>query len=221
MSFTLKVIDLWKGYNGNRVLTGCSFSFSGKGVYVLTGPNGSGKSTFLRICALLENPDRGEVLYFSRNGQLKKDMELRRKITLVLPRIGIFNTTVSRNLAYGLKVRGIGKEEVEKRVDRYLEAFGLLHRKKQNALSLSSGETQRLGIARAMVTEPEILFLDEPTASVDQENTVMIERLILAMKEQDRPTVVMTTHDKDQAHRLADNLLRIKDGKISLDFQAT
>ncbi len=215
MSFSLKIVDLWKGYNGNVVLKSCSHVFSGKGVYVLTGPNGSGKSTFLRICALLEEPDRGEVLYFSGNGPLKKDMELRRKITLVLPRIGIFNTTVFRNLAYGLKIRGVGKEEVEKRVDKYLEAFGLLHRKKQNALSLSSGETQRLGIARAMVTEPEILFLDEPTASIDQENTAMIERLIADMKAQGRPTVIMTTHDNDQAHRLADVLLRIEDGKIT------
>lgn len=214
MSLTLKAVDLWKGYNGNGVLRGCSFTSSGKGIYVLTGPNGSGKSTFLRICALLEEPDRGEVLYFSENGPLNKDMELKRKITLVLPRVGIFNTTVFNNLSYGLKVRGIAKDEMERRVGRYLEMFGLLHRKKQNALSLSSGETQRLGIARAMVTEPEILFLDEPTASVDLENALMIERLILDMKRQGRPTVFMTTHDNDQARRLADNLLQIENGLI-------
>ena len=81
-------------------------------------------------------------------------------------------------------------------------------------MTLSSGETQRLGIARALILEPEILFLDEPTASVDQENTEIIESIVHAMKKEGRTTVIMTTHDREQAERLADSLLIMKDGRI-------
>jgi tungstate transport system ATP-binding protein len=83
-------------------------------------------------------------------------------------------------------------------------------------LTVSSGEAQRLGIARALVIEPEILFLDEPTASVDQKNTDIIEGIIRKMQKERKITVVMTTHYKDQASRLADYLLVMKDGEICL-----
>jgi tungstate transport system ATP-binding protein len=103
---------------------------------------------------------------------------------------------------------------VEERVRRTIAFVGLEKRRDQNALTLSSGETQRLGIARALVLEPEILFLDEPTASVDQENTEIIESIIGAMKKDGRTAVIMTTHDREQAERLADRLLLLKHGSI-------
>ncbi|PKL51596.1 MAG: ABC transporter ATP-binding protein [Nitrospira bacterium HGW-Nitrospira-1] len=209
MNLRLAITHISKSYEGKTVLNDCSFSFDRKGVYILTGPNGSGKSTFLRIAALIESPDRGEVRYFSDDEVLENDILLRRRMTLVLPRIGLFNTTVYGNMAYGLKVMGMQKKEREEKVCGYLEAFGLLHKKKQNALTLSSGESQRLGIARAMVTEPDLLFLDEPTASVDQKNSELIEEIILKMKKQGNPTVIMTTHDTGQAERLADFRIRI------------
>lgn len=214
MSLTLKVSDVWKDYNGVPVLKGCSFSMDKAGVYILTGTNGSGKSTFLRICGLLEYPDRGVIDYSSGQKTLEKDIELKRKITLVLPRVGVFNTSVFNNAAYGLKIRGMAKNLIEERVNTQLESLGLLNKKNNNAFTLSSGEIQRLGIARAMVTEPAVLFLDEPTASVDRKNSGIIEGIILKMKEAGRPALVMTTHDMAQANRLADNLMVIEDGRI-------
>lgn len=114
MSLKLAVSSIWKGYAGNNVLQDCSFLFDIYGTYVIMGPNGCGKSTFLRICALLEEPDRGEVSYFSEETIFKKDMELRRRITLVLPKVGIFNATVFNNVAYGLKIRGMEDMQREK-----------------------------------------------------------------------------------------------------------
>ncbi|MEW6328329.1 MAG: ABC transporter ATP-binding protein [Thermodesulfobacteriota bacterium] len=214
MILRLTAFNICKSYNGETVLKDCSFSFDKSGAYVLMGPNGSGKSTFLRICVLLEEPDAGEIMYFSGADALKKDIELRRRTTLLLPRVGVFNATVFKNVAYGLRIRGIKRPEIKEKVDEALEFVGLIHKRNHNARLLSSGETQRLGIARAMVIEPEIFFLDEPTASVDQKNTDIIENIILKMKERGKSIVVITTHDLAQANRLADWLILLKDGGI-------
>ena len=234
MSLRLTISDVWKSYNGKTALNACSFSFDGNGVYILTGSNGSGKSTLLRICSLIESPDKGEVNYFSgdipphpplpmgelkesvssEGNVLKKDIELRRRITLVLPGIGVFNTTVFNNAAYGPKIRGNKSKEIEGKVNDVLKFVGLIHKKNHNALTLSSGETQRLGIARAMVIEPEMLFLDEPTASIDNENTKIVEDIILNMKKEGRSKIIIATHDMLQAKRLADLMLLMDKGKI-------
>ncbi len=206
--------NISKSYNGYAVLRDCYFSFDEIAIYVVTGPNGSGKSTLLRICALLESPDTGELNYFSGSKVLKKEIAFKRRIILLLPRVGIFNTTVYKNLAYGLKIRRMKKKEIEDKVNKSLELVGLIHKKDQHALTLSSGESRRLGIARAMVLEPEILFFDEPAASIDQENTEIIENIILNMKKENKKTVIITTHDRKQAERLGDRLLKMEKGGI-------
>ena len=210
----LEASHIIKTYQGKTILNDCSFSFDRNITYVLMGANGCGKSTFLRICALLERPDSGAVEFTAGDVPLEQDMSLKRRITLVLPRIGVFNTTVFRNVAYGLQLRSAAHKEIEERVNNALDFVGLGPKRDQHALTLSSGETQRLGIARALVLDPEILFLDEPTASVDEENTEIIESIVGAMKKQGRLTVIMTTHDRVQAERIADRLLIMKHGRI-------
>ena len=205
-----------KNYGGKSVLLDCSAEFEGNRTYALMGQNGCGKSTFLRILSLLEAPDGGSLSFFSGEAPLLPDLSLRRRITLVLARTGVFNTTVFKNAAYGLLIRGTDRDELERKVSEALSFVGLEHKKRQRALTLSSGETQRLGIARALVIEPEILFLDEPTASVDEENTAIIESIIKAMKTDGRTTVILTTHERDQAERLADQVLRMHAGRIEL-----
>ena len=214
MNLTLQVSDITKSYNGNTVLDHCSFSFDAVGTYVLTGPNGCGKSTFLRICALIEQPDTGSVTLYSEGSTLKETMDVKRRLTLVLPKVGVFNTTVMKNAAYGLRIRDTDKATILEKTQRALEFVGLAHKSHQNALTLSSGETKRLGIARALIIEPDILFLDEPTASVDNKNTRIIETILESLKSDNKSIVVIATHDNDQAKRLADRLLVMKDGRI-------
>lgn len=214
MNLRLTVSNISKSYNDKPVLKDCSFSFDSCGIYLLMGPNGSGKSTFLRICALLENPDGGEINFYSGNNTSRKDINLRRRISLVLPKIGVFNTTVFKNVAYGLKIRGFRNKEIEEKVHRALEFVNLIHKKDTNALALSSGETQMLGIARAIVIEPEILFLDEPTASLDPHSTTIIEETIERIKEENKTTIIMVTHSIFQAQRLADTVMFMYEGKI-------
>jgi len=198
------------------VLQGCSWSFDRSGIYVLTGANGCGKSTFLRICALLEQPDKGKVRYLDGTDEAVEGITLMRRITLVLPKAGLFNMSVSRTVSYGLRVRGISRQETADRTRRILEFVGLSHKKDQNALTLSSGESQRIAIARALVIDPEVLFLDEPTASIDEQNVRIIEDIIRHLKQQGKTTVIMTTHDRGQAERLADRLLLLQRGHIAI-----
>ena len=214
MSLELEITKLFKTYNGNPILRDCSFAFAGGRTYVLQGPNGSGKSTLFRLLALLEKPDGGRVEYREGGRALADGLDLRRRLTLVLPRTGIFNTTVFHNVAFGLQIRGFGKTAIRERVEAALTAVGLAHKQNARALNLSSGETKRLGIARAMVINPEVFLLDEPTANIDPANTAIIEEIILALKRQRRATLLLITHDPAQAQRLGDELLWLKDGKV-------
>ncbi len=214
MDLSLKISVVQKRYNGKAALRDCSCNFAQGGAYALMGPNGSGKSTLLRVCALLEAPDDGNIIYSTGGAVLPHDIALRRRMTLVLPRVGVFNTTVFRNVAYGLRVRGLGKELIARKADAALDAVGLLEKAHKHALTLSSGETQRLGIARAMAVEPEIIFLDEPTASIDEENTKIVEELILSLKQEGKTTIILSTHDKEQADRIADEVVLMQHGKI-------
>ncbi len=214
MSLELVVSDIVKKYDTGHVIEKCSFSFRERGLYVLMGPNGSGKSTFLRICALLEEPDKGDIRFYLNGSPAEKDVALRRRITLLLPKIGVFNTTVFGNVAYGLKIRCLQRDEIEEQVCKALDFVDLLGKRNQKALTLSSGETQRLGIARALAIEPEIFFLDEPTASIDHKNTAIVEDILLRLKDDKKTIVIMTTHDMAQAERLADTMLIMQNGKL-------
>jgi tungstate transport system ATP-binding protein len=199
MGLNLEVARIVKSYNGQAVL----------------GQNGSGKSTFLRIAALLEAPDAGEVRYWDNGVALPHDLGLRRRITLLLPRIGVFNTSVFHNVAYGLKIRGRSSQEVEDRVKEALGRVGLLHKRRQNGLDLSSGETRRLGIARALIIDPEVFCLDEPTANLDPKNAEIIEQIIFSMKNAGKSTIIVVTHDPAQARRLCDQPLVMDHGRIA------
>jgi len=196
------------------VLQSCTYSFNRSGVYLLTGPNGSGKSTFLRLCALLEKPDRGSIQYRSSQGAVEPRLSLKRRFTLVLPDIGPFNTTVLKNVAFGLKLRHVPKRETRKRVAEALDLVGLLAKKRQNAMTLSSGETQRMGIARAIVLKPEVLFLDEPTAFVDRESKRIIEKTINRLREKGQTMILLATHDWRLAERIADHILVMEQGRL-------
>lgn len=207
----LRINDIRLSYDQVEVLRGCTFDFEEPGIYMLTGGNGSGKSTLLRIFSLLEKPTSGKVAYYENGSALAKDISLRRRLTLVLPRVGLFNDTSYGNIAYGLMLRNTPGEKMERKVLEALEFVGLSHKAAQNALTLSSGESQRLGMARALAIEPEVLFLDEPTASVDKKNVSIIEDIISKLKSESR-IIVMTTHDERQAERLGGKVLHMDDG---------
>ena len=211
---TVQLAGIAKAYNGNRVLADCSYTFEAGGDYILMGDNGSGKSTLFRIAALLEAPDRGEVRYLEGDRLLAPDMRLKRRLTMVFPKVGAFSRSVFENVAYGLKVRGLDKDQVRERVAGILEEVGLTHKSAQPAITLSSGETMRLGLARALAIDPEVLFLDEPTTHIDKGNSRLIEDCIRRVRQERALTLIIITHDPAQAERLGGRQLILEDGRI-------
>lgn len=217
MSLTLTIDRLTKNYDQQKILRGCSFSFDRKAIYTLRGSNGCGKSTLMRICALLEKPDEGEVAFLAEGRKLPLNIATCRMITLVLPRVGLLNRSVWGNVAYPLKIRKMDRGTRRKRVQEALEMVHLTHKSRQSALTLSSGESQRVGIARALAFRPQILMLDEPTASIDDANTEIIESLLLQIRAAQQTTIIMSTHDGAQARRLADQTLWLREGQLVCD----
>jgi tungstate transport system ATP-binding protein len=214
VGLTVQLAGLAKTYNSNRILKDCSYTFAAGETYVLMGDNGTGKSTLLRIAALLEAPDRGEVRYFEAQARLAPDIHLKRRLTMVFPRVGVFSRSVFDNVAYGLRIRGLQGDWVRKRVARVLEEVGLTHKSAQPATTLSSGETMRLGLARALAIDPEVLFLDEPTTHIDRANTRLIEDCIGRLRQEGALTLIIVTHDQAQAERLGGRQLLLEEGRL-------
>jgi tungstate transport system ATP-binding protein len=182
-------------------------------LYAILGENGSGKSTCLRLFSLLERPDQGEVLYYEEGRLVPCSQALRRKIVLVPDRKGLFNDTVFGNAAYGLKIRGVGKKGRQAAVAEALQAVGLWELRDHNALTLSTGEAQRLCLAMALATSPEIVLLDEPTSSLDPHNALLVEEIIRTLKARAQ-LVLLVTHNMFQARRLADRVLFFHQGRL-------
>jgi len=213
-----KVKNLKKVYNGKIVLDVDNLNFQEGKIYAIVGPNGSGKTTLLNILNLLEKPDEGQIFFHDQEISNKSNsdtLEIRRRMTLVNQDPFLFHSTVYDNIAYGLKIRSIPSKVQKSRIKSALNIVGLSGFKDRKANQLSGGEAQRAVIARALVIEPEVLFLDEPTANIDQKHIDVVERIIKKIKKEIKTTVIFTTHDLSQAYRLADEVISLLDGKVS------
>lgn len=126
----------------------------------------------------------------------------------------LFSATVRENIAYGLKVRGFGREEIRERIGGILDQIGLSHLKERHAGTLSGGEAQRVALARAVAFKPKLLLLDEPTANLDPANVELMEKMILQLKQSMDVTIIMVTHNIFQARRLTDEVIFLYDGRI-------
>jgi len=213
MTATLEAFDLLRRHEERVVLDLPAVSLVPGEILVVSGPNGAGKSTLLHILALLDHPDRGRVVYDGR--ELSGHgawFDARRSITLVEQKPYAFPGTVERNVAYGLKLRKVGAAEARKRTAAALEKVGLADFINRPARGLSGGELRRMALARALVIEPAVLLLDEPTAHVDAAHSAEVETLIREAAAAGA-AVALATHAGDQAERLADRSLRLLDGK--------
>jgi tungstate transport system ATP-binding protein len=174
---------------------------------VLIGPNGSGKSTLLRVAMGLLAPSRGRITW----GGLEHVPPLKRAI--VFQRPAMLRRSASANIRFALRAAGVPRAEHARRTGELLELVGLLGLADRAARRLSGGEQQRLALARALARDPAVLFLDEPTASLDPVATKAVEDIIRAVSERNIK-VVMATHDFGEARRLAGDVVMLHRGRI-------
>jgi len=210
-----ELTDLTQIFDDKIVLDIPKLSFGSGRIYCLYGPNGSGKTTLFEILALLRKPVKGNILFKGQEVYPREEgvSELRSKVTLVHQDPLLFDTSVERNVDYGLRVRKIKKESRQKRVSECLRLVGLDGFQKRKARTLSGGEVQRISIARALAIHPDVLLFDEFSANVDEENRHILEAIILRSREQFGTTIIFTTHYIDQAYRLADEVIHLSKGK--------
>lgn len=203
----LEIRNISKKYGDQLVVNNVSFNFEPGKIYGIIGPNGAGKSTLLRLISAFEKPSSGEVLL-----QNMKLLEPTTKIACMWQKPYLFQTTVFKNIAYGLKVRGIEKREIKKRMEKILKQFRLEDLRDKPAKFLSGGEGARVALARAIACDSPIIVLDEPAANLDPPNTRMMEEILLKVQKEKNLTVIIVTHDMFQARRLADYTLFMENG---------
>jgi tungstate transport system ATP-binding protein len=174
---------------------------------IILGPNGAGKSVLMRLCHGLLGPTSGRIVWRGENaGRQRQAMVFQRPIMLRRSTLG--------NVVYGMKLAGIAPRERELRAQDVLEAVGLSHLAERPARMLSGGEQQRVALARAWALNPEVLFLDEPTANLDPGAVRDIERII-AQVHASGTKIIMSTHNLGQARRLGDEILFLYQGRLA------
>jgi tungstate transport system ATP-binding protein len=215
MTVVAELKDVTKRYGDKTVVDNVSLQIQQGEILALLGPNGSGKTTILKILAFLENTSGGEVKLEGETITPKKEENARLKTTLVFQKTILFDTSVYNNIAYGLKIRKVSKEELDKSVRRVLKLVRLEGFESRPARKLSGGEQQRVAIARALVLESKLLLLDEPTANLDPKNSEIIEEVIDAANRQNKLTIIMATHNMFQAKTLPHRIALMNEGKIT------
>ena len=217
MTELYRLRSVTKRYGSNVAVDIDSLTIAAGRLYTLTGANGAGKSTLLGILAFLTPPTTGEIYYAGERIDWKSDTvrNRRRKVTLLHQSPYLLGGTVFRNVAYGLKARGIAGEGTLRAVDRALETVGLEGFRDRDARKLSGGEAQRVAMARALAPDPEVLLLDEPLANIDRETAILLETVIASLPSRGT-TVVMTTHDPDHPARRNGGSIVLEGGKIAL-----
>lgn len=197
------------------ILSVPSLSISQGEVLGMMGPNGAGKSTLIKILSCLQAPTEGKLFYKNEELPVSKiPLEQRRKWAVVLQQTLIFDTTVYQNVAAGLKIRKVSKSLIKEKVNFWLEQFGISHLAKKNAHQLSGGEAQRVNLARALILEPEVLYLDEPFSALDYPTKVKLLKDFKEIIKQTKTTTIFVSHDISEIQFMSDRLAILMDGNI-------
>jgi tungstate transport system ATP-binding protein len=207
----IRIEKLQKLFGDKEVLRNIDLRIFQGEIFAFIGPSGAGKTTLLRILNFFEIPEKGNIKFMGMNPEV---INIRRRMSLLFQTPAIFNNSVFENVAYGLKVRGIEKKIIEKNVGDALNIVGLPGMEKQNARTLSGGEAQRMAFARAIVYDPQVLLLDEPTANLDPANVMKIEEIIKRIRNERGTTIVLATHNIPQVRRIADRVGILLNGEL-------
>ena len=192
---------------GKRLVDGIDLTLAARTFTMIMGPNGAGKSLLLRLIHGLLQPSAGSISW----GGAAMSKQVRERQAMVFQRAVLLRRSVAENIDFVLRLKGAATRN---RRDEILDDVGLIDQARQPARLLSGGEQQRLALARALALEPEVLFLDEPTASLDPASVQMIEQIVSAAHRRGTK-IIFITHDLGQAKRLADEIVFLHRGRLS------
>jgi len=210
--------QVYKRYpNGRDALAGVSFNIEAGELAFLTGHSGAGKSSILKLIALIERPTRGQVFINNQNTSALKGRgipKFRQLIGVVFQDHKLLHDRpVSENVSLPLIVAGVPRREIDKRMRAALDQVGLLSKEKSRPLELSTGEQQRVGIARAIVAKPMLLIADEPTGNLDPELALEIMQLFKRLNDVG-VTVLIATHDLQLIDHFAAQRIVLAEGRV-------
>lgn len=204
----IRILNLAKQYGERLIVNIDSFSFSEPGLYVILGLNGSGKSTLLECIANVNKFSHGIIKYDNKSFN-----EVKGEVSMLLQKAYMFNGTTKHNLIKGSLLKKKHWEESLKKYNSYIKDFNIENLMNKNAKNLSGGEKAKIALLRVGMLDTNVTLLDEPTASMDLESTLVAEKLIKSMAQSGR-TVIMVTHDLYQAKRIADYVVYMDEGQI-------
>lgn len=212
METVLEVRNLVKDFGGTRALSGVSFVLSRREFLGIIGPNGAGKTTLLNCLLGLITPTAGEIRFFGLRLESNRTRILSR-INFASNYVGLpLSLTVFENLVvYGLLY---GVSEVKARAEQLLKLFGLWDMRNQKTRHLSSGQMMRLCLAKALINDPEVLLLDEPTAGLDPEIAERVRKLIKDYQREKGLAVIFTSHNLHEMEELSDRVILLHKGQI-------
>jgi ABC-2 type transport system ATP-binding protein len=212
MDSAIKLENVRKALGGREVLKGIGFTVEQGDIFGYLGPNGAGKTTTIRVILGLLELSSGTASILGSD--VSRD-EARRKVGFVLDNDGLYdNMTAEENLEFYLRVYKV--PQLEGRIGKVLDSVGLGDRAKDKAGTYSKGMRQRLALARAMVHNPELLVLDEPTAGVDPSGQMEIRQLLLDTAHKEGKTVFLSSHNLDEVERICNRIALIDRGEIKL-----
>ena len=195
-------------------LRGVTLAVERGAIVGVLGPNGAGKTTLLSICATLLTPDRGRVTIFGLDVE-RDAAAVRRRLNMASGNASfLWNLRPPEILAFYGRLYGLTGVHLRRRVDELIETFELTGHRRAPYNELSTGLKQRLGLAKSLVNDPELLFLDEPTLGLDPDVAARLRRHIAALRRDRGTTIVLTTHYMREAEELCDEIAFIKDGRI-------
>ena len=213
MAELIRLENIRKSYGENEVLKNITISIQEKEFVTLLGPSGCGKTTTLRILGGFENPDSGRILFDGKD--ITNVPSNRRNLNTVFQNYALFpHMTVGDNVAFGLRVKGMNESDVKEKVHYGLKLVNLEGYENRKISQMSGGQQQRVGIARALVTDPDIIFADEPTGNLDSKTSDDVMRSMCDTVKSHGKTFIMVTHDPNMA-AYADKVINILDGRIT------
>ncbi|MEV6306301.1 ABC transporter ATP-binding protein [Actinoplanes sp. NPDC051861] len=221
-SASITLEDVGKVYpDGTAAVSGFSLEVRAGELTVLIGPSGSGKSTILRMINRLIEPTSGQILIDGRDVLKQDPVELRRQIGYVIQNVGLFpHHNVRTNVGTVPRLLGWDRKRTEARADELLDLVGLdpARYAKRYPHELSGGQRQRVGVARALAADPLVLLMDEPFSAVDPIVRARLQEEFLRLQASVRKTIVLVTHDIDEAVRMGDRIAVLAEGGKLLQF---